>query len=109
MPLPSIGLGVKEFREVAIYGQMAEESDSDEEMFAKLQIMYEKLREHEKDDPQHNGMTPEQRVIEEANYMIDTAALTGANWSEIRPKLAEVYKSAGRDDIASFVNPTNTP
>jgi len=111
MPLPSIGLGAQEFREVGIYGQLAEESDTDEEIFAKLQIMYEKMREHETDDPRsaNSSMTPEQIAFDEANYLIDTAALTGANWSEIRPKLAEIYKSVGRDDIASFVNPTNTP
>ena len=53
-------------------------------------------------------MTPEQKAIDEANYLIDTAALTGANWNEIRPELAKIYKSIGREDIASFVNPTNT-
>jgi len=109
MPLPSIGLDVKEFRDVGIYGQMAEESDTDQEVFAKLQIMYEKMREHETDDPlaANNDMTPEQKAMEDANYLIDTAVLTGANWSEMRPKLAEIYKSVGRDDIATFVNPTN--
>jgi hypothetical protein len=111
MPLPSIGLDVKAFRDVGIFGQLAEESDSDEEIFAKLQIMYEKMRDHENEDPRsgNNGMTPEQRAIDDANYLIDTAALTGANWSEIRPKLAEIYRSVGRDDIATFVNPTNAP
>ena len=109
MPLPSIGLGVEEFRDVGIYGQIAEESDTDEEIFAKLQIIYEKMREHETEDPRsaNNDMTPEQKAIEDANYLIDTVALTGANWSEMRPKLAEIYKSVGRDDIATFVNPTN--
>jgi hypothetical protein len=111
MPLPSIGLSAKEFRDVGIYGQIAEKSDTDEEIFAKLQIMYEKMREHENEDPRsaNNDMTPEQKAIDEANYLLDTAALTGANWSEIRPKLAEIYKSVGREDIATFVNPTNTP
>lgn len=99
MPLPSIGLGTKEFREVGIYGQLAEDSDTDEEVLAKMQIMYEKMRDHENEDPRsaNNDMTPEQKAIDEANYLIDTAALTGANWSEIRPKLAEIYNSVGRD------------
>jgi len=111
MPLPSIGFGVKEFRDVGINGQIAEESDTDEEVFAKIQIMYEKMREHETEDPRsaNSDMTPEQRAIDEANYLIDTAALTGAKWSEIRPKIAEIYKSVGRDDFAAFVNPTNSP
>ena len=111
MPLPSIGLGVKEFRDVGIYGQIAEESDTDEEVLAKLQIMYEKMRDHETEDPRsgNNDMTPEQKAIDEANYILDTAALTGANWIETRPKLAEIYKSVGRDDIATFVYPSNLP
>lgn len=111
MSLPSIGLGAKEFREVGINAQLASESDSDEEVFAKIQIMYEKMREHENEDPRsaNNDMTPEQKAIDEANYLLDTAALTGANWSEVRPKIAEIYKSVGRTDIATFVNPTDSP
>mmetsp|Transcript_17079 Transcript_17079/g.27723 ORF Transcript_17079/g.27723 Transcript_17079/m.27723 type:complete len:115 (+) Transcript_17079:2187-2531(+) len=107
MPLPSIGLDVDEFREVAILGQIAEESDTDEEVFAKLQAMYEKIREHEREDPMsgNNDMTPEQKAIDEANYLLDTIALTGANWKEIRPRLAEIYRSVGRDDMAEYVNP----
>jgi hypothetical protein len=108
LPLPSIGLTVDEFREVAILGQIADPTDSDEEILAKLQAMYEKMREHENDDPMASGsndMSPEQMALDQANYLLDTAALTGANWSEVRSKLAEVYKSVGRDDMAEFVNP----
>jgi Zn-dependent M16 (insulinase) family peptidase len=99
---------VDEFREVAILGQIADPTDSDEEILAKLQAMYEKMREHENDDPMASGsndMSPEQMALDQANYLLDTAALTGANWSEVRSKLAEVYKSVGRDDMAEFVNP----
>jgi len=111
MPLPSIGLDAQAFRDVGIFGQLAEESDSDEEIFAKVQIMYEKMRDHENEDPRsaNSEMSPEQKAMDDANYLIDTAALTGSNWSEIRPKLAEIYRSVGRDDIATFVNPTNMP
>eukprot|EP00536_Pseudo-nitzschia_multiseries_P002289 jgi/Psemu1/235574/estExt_Genewise1.C_300137 len=112
MPLSSIGLDAKDFRDVGIYGQLAEESDSDEEVFAKLQIMYEKMRDHENEDPRagNSDMTPEQKAIDDANYLLDITSLTGSNWSEIRPKLAEIYKSVGRDDMANFVHPAgNTP
>lgn len=107
LPLPSIGLSIDDFREVAIYGKIAEESDSDEEVMAKLQVMYEKIREHEKDeDPRAAASkTPEQAALDEANYILDRVALTGGKWGEVRPKLAEIYKSVGRDDMASFVNP----
>jgi hypothetical protein len=108
LPLPSIGLTVDDFREVAVLAQLADRSDSDEEIMAKLQSMYEKMREHESDDPQSAGshkMTPEQKVIDEANYILDTVALTGAKWSKVRPQLADLYRSVGRDDMANFVNP----
>ena len=107
MPLPSIGLSINDFRQVAILGQMADESDSDAEMMAKLQIMYEKIREHERDeDPRSQAAkSPEQAALDEANYLLDRAALTGGKWSEVRPQLAAIYKSVGRDDMATFVNP----
>lgn len=107
MPLPSIGLTTEEFRQVAILSRAAEDSDSDEEVMAKLQAMYEKMRQHENDDPRssNNDMSPEQRAMEAANYLLDTVAMTGSKWSEARPKLAEIYKSVGRDDMASFVCP----
>ena len=61
------------------------------------------------EDPTSRAVRDYEKAIDEANYLIDTAALTGANWSEIRPKLAEIYKSVGRTDIANFVNPSNSP
>ena len=106
LPLPSIGLDTSDFKDVAILGQLASEEDSIDECMAKLQTMYEKMRQHEQDeDPRtSSSKTKEQSAIDEANYLLDTTALVGSNWSEIRPKLAEIYKSAGRNDMASFVN-----
>jgi hypothetical protein len=108
MPLPSIGLTIDDFREVAILAEIADPSDSDETVMAKIQVMYEKLREHETDGPRSSGsndMTPEQMALDKANYLLDRTALTGANWSEIRSKLSDIYKSVYRDDLADFVNP----
>ena len=107
MPLPSIGLSINDFRQVAILGQLAEEADSDAEVMAKLETMYEKIREHERDeDPRSQAAkSPEQAALDEANYLLDRAALTGGKWSEVRPQLAAIYKSVGRDDMATFVNP----
>ena len=107
LPLPSIGLSVDDFRDVAILGKLAEKTDSDEEIMAKLQIMYEKIREHEQDEDPRSAAskTPEQAALDEANYLLDRVALSGGKWSEVRPKLAEIYKSVGRDDMANFVNP----
>jgi hypothetical protein len=110
MPLPSIGLTTDQFKEVAVLGQIADESDSMPEVMAKLQTMYEKTREHDQqEDPRGSqGKTPEQSAFEEANYILDVVSLTGGSWGEVRPKLAEIYKSVGRDDMADFVNPKSS-
>lgn len=110
IPLPSIGLSEDDFRSVALLGQLAEESDSMEEAMAKLQIMYEKIRDHEQDEDPRSAAnkTPEQAALDEANYLLDRAALTGGKWSEIRPELAKIYKSVGRNDMANFVNPSSS-
>lgn len=105
LPLPSIGLTVDDFRDVAVLGKIAEKTDTDDEVMAKLLSMYEKIREHEQDEDPRSAAskTPEQAAFDEANYLLDRAALSGGNWSEIRPKLAEIYQSVGRDDMANFV------
>lgn len=107
LPLPSIGLSIDEFREVAILGKIADDSDTDEEVMAKLQIMYEKIREHEQDeDPRSQASkSPEQAALDEANYLLDRVALSGGKWSKVRPELAKIYKSVGRDDMVAFVKP----
>ncbi len=110
LPLPSIGLSVDDFREVAILGKIAETTDSDDVVMAKLKVMYEKIREHEQDEDPRSAAskTPEQAAFDEANYLLDRAALSGGQWSDIRPKLAEIYKSVGRADMANFVKPTSS-
>ncbi|CAB9519715.1 expressed unknown protein [Seminavis robusta] len=107
LPLPTIGLTREDFKEVAVLGLIADKGDSEEEAMVKLQVMYEKIREHEKeDDPQANqGMTPEQMAADEANYLLDTTALTGGPWRDTRAKLAEIFRSVGKEDMAAFVNP----
>eukprot|EP00526_Cylindrotheca_closterium_P030217 CAMPEP_0113640820 /NCGR_PEP_ID=MMETSP0017_2-20120614/21425_1 /TAXON_ID=2856 /ORGANISM="Cylindrotheca closterium" /LENGTH=326 /DNA_ID=CAMNT_0000552123 /DNA_START=192 /DNA_END=1168 /DNA_ORIENTATION=+ /assembly_acc=CAM_ASM_000147 len=77
LPLPSIGMTIDDFREAAILGQIAEESDSNEEVLAKMQRMYEKIRESEQEDPTgQQGKTPEQVAFDQANYILDNVALT---------------------------------
>lgn len=107
LPLPSIGLTPEDYKEVAVLGQIASADDSPEEATAKLLIMYEKLRaaEEEEEQPGTNNKTPEQQAIDEANYLLDTVALTTRDWSEVRPRIAEIYASCGREDMAQFVNP----
>jgi hypothetical protein len=111
MPLSTIGLTMDEFRDVAVLGHIADPSDSDQEVSAKLQAMYEKMRQHETKDPRSSGSnerTPAQIALDEANYILDTTTLTGSKWSAIRPKLAKIYKSVGKHDMAKFVNPMAT-
>ena len=110
LPLPSIGLNEQDFKDVAILGQIANANDSDsmDEIMAKLQAMYEKMRQHEQEEdprtaPGETQKTQEQKAIDEANYLLDITSLTGGKWDDIRPKLAEIYKKAGRNDMASFV------
>jgi hypothetical protein len=107
LPLPSIGLDTEDFREVAMLGQIAEESDSDEEAIAKLQRMYEKIRAHEQEeDPRSAGAkTPEQQANDEATYLLDSVALSGGSWKDVRPKVAKIYADVGLKDMANFVNP----
>jgi hypothetical protein len=108
LPIASIGMTKKDLREVAELAQLVDESASDEEALSALSALYEKIREHdrEEDASSTTGMTKEQAAIEDANYLLDTVALTGeGNWSKIRPKLGEIYSTAGRDDMADFVDP----
>ena len=105
LPLPSIGMTQEDFNEVATLAKLVDDPKANAN--AALLEMYEKIREHEKEeDPAaQQGRTPEQMAIDEANYLLDTTTLTGGKWSEIRPKLDEIYRSVGRDDMADFVNP----
>jgi len=107
LPLPTIGLTREDFKEVAVLGLLANKGDSTTDAIAKLKDMYEKIREHEKeDDPQANqGMTPEQMAANEANYLLDTTALAGGKWRDTRQQLAEIFRSVGKEDMAKFVNP----
>lgn len=107
LPLTTIGLALDDFKEVAVLGLIAEKDDSMDVVLSKLQDMYEKIREHEKeDDPQANqGMTPEQLAADEANYLLDTTALTGGSWRETRAPLAEIFRKVHKSEMAGFVNP----
>mmetsp|Transcript_1088 Transcript_1088/g.1589 ORF Transcript_1088/g.1589 Transcript_1088/m.1589 type:complete len:436 (-) Transcript_1088:1126-2433(-) len=105
MPLPSMGMTEEDFAEVSRLAGLADEKDSTEEAMAKLQAMYEKIRKHEQDqnEGESSGISPQQEAIEDANHILDTTALSGSNWSEVRPKLAEIYRSVGKEDMAKFV------
>jgi len=108
VPLSTLGMSDDDFKEVAVLGKVAQETDSMDEVLAKMQIYYQKLRQHEDEDPgASGGKTPEQSAIDEANYFLDTISLSKTcNWSDARHELAEMYASAGREDMATFVDPS---
>mmetsp|Transcript_57785 Transcript_57785/g.172474 ORF Transcript_57785/g.172474 Transcript_57785/m.172474 type:complete len:213 (+) Transcript_57785:757-1395(+) len=109
LPIPSVGLDEEDFAEVARLAGVAEEGDSTAEAVEKMREMYEKIRDHEKEDEKTQGqMTPEQAAIDEANYLLDTTAFTGGNWEDIRSKLGDIYQEGGKDEMAQYVNPSRT-
>jgi len=111
LPVPSMGLDEEEFAEVARLARLAEEGDSTEEAMVQMKVMYDKIREHEKEGesgPGQTSKTREQEAIDEANYLLDETAFTGGDWAGVRSKLAEIYREAGREDMAEFVKPSWT-
>lgn len=107
MPLPTMGMTFEDFKEVAVLGQIAEKSDSMDTALSKIQEMYGKMKEIEKEDDPHNGKTPEQVVIDEANELIDVTALSGAKWRSIRAELGKQFRSVAREDMANYVDLTS--
>lgn len=104
LPLWTIGMDASDFEEVAVLGQMCEASDPPATAMAKLKEMYDLIKQVEEDDPHASGKTREQQVIDEATDLMNDAVLTGKEWRSIRPKLVELYKSIGREDMASFID-----
>jgi hypothetical protein len=103
LPLPTIGMELKDFEEVAVLGQMAKASDSQAVRIEKLKEMYDLLKQVEEEDPQ-SGKSAKQIAIEEANSLIDETALAGKDWSAIRKVLGKILRSANLEDMAKFVD-----
>ena len=99
LPLPSMGLTRKDFVEVAKMSQLEGTAD---DLLSGMLDMYEKIREHERDD-NSGDKTPKQTAMEDANYLLDVACLTGKNYGDIREKIASIYRDAGMEDDAKFV------
>ncbi|KAL7466870.1 hypothetical protein ACHAXS_007144 [Conticribra weissflogii] len=102
MPLPSMGLTKEDFVDVAKMAEFASPNDSADEALAKMLEMYEKIREHEKED-NSGDKTPKQMAMEDANYLLDVACLTGQKYGEVRKQIAKIYREAGMDEMAAFV------
>mmetsp|Transcript_10922 Transcript_10922/g.16362 ORF Transcript_10922/g.16362 Transcript_10922/m.16362 type:complete len:397 (-) Transcript_10922:38-1228(-) len=110
VPLSSSGLTMDDFASISLLAGLCEEGDSTEEAIAKMQVMYEKIREHEKEEEgtpnQASGKTPEQSALDEATYLLDRTAMAGAKWATIRSELADIYEGAEKSDMAKFVDPS---
>mmetsp|Transcript_4705 Transcript_4705/g.8091 ORF Transcript_4705/g.8091 Transcript_4705/m.8091 type:complete len:397 (-) Transcript_4705:1604-2794(-) len=103
MPLPSMGLTVSDFATVSKMAQYADAADNTETALQKLRDMYEKIREHEQDD--NNGdKSVKQTAMEDANYLLDIACLTGQKYGEVREEIANIYRSAGMESDADFAD-----
>lgn len=104
LPLPTIGMSWADFEEVAMLGQMADECDSPEAALKKLRDMYMLIKQVEDDDPHASARTAAQQVLDDANNLLNDTVLAGKEWSSIRPKLGELFRSIGRDDMAAFID-----
>uniref|UniRef100_A0A7S2LDE2 Uncharacterized protein n=1 Tax=Skeletonema marinoi TaxID=267567 RepID=A0A7S2LDE2_9STRA len=103
MPLPSMGLTVSDFATVSKMAQYADAADNTETALQKLRDMYEKIREHEQDE--NNGdKSVKQTAMEDANYLLDIACLTGQKYGEVREEIANIYRSAGMESDADFAD-----
>lgn len=103
MPLPSMGLTVSDFATVSKMAQYADAADNTETALQKLRDMYENIREHEQDD--NNGdKSVKQTAMEDANYLLDIACLTGQKYGEVRGEIANIYRSAGMESDADFAD-----
>ena len=101
MPLPSMGLARKDFVDVArMAGLDGSDAAGGTELDGMLE-MYEKIREHEREE-NDGDKTVKQTAMEDANYLLDVACLTGQKYGEVRGKIAEIYRAAGMEDDACF-------
>jgi hypothetical protein len=41
--------------------------------------------------------------MEDANYLLDIASLTGQSYGEVRSEIAKIYREAGMEADADFV------
>ncbi|KAL7525684.1 hypothetical protein ACHAXR_001114 [Thalassiosira sp. AJA248-18] len=102
MPLPSMGLTRKDFVDVAKMAGFADAEDDGDEALNKMLEFYEKIRQHERDE-NSGDKTVKQTAMEDANYLLDVACLTGQKYGEVRGEIAKIYREAGMEDDARFV------
>ena len=101
MPLPSMGLTASDFASISKMAGFADTGDDKETSLQKMRDMYEKIREHEQDE-NSGDKTVKQTAMEDANYLLDIASLTGQKYGEVRNQIATIYREAGMESDAEF-------
>ena len=108
LPVPSLGMLDEDYVDVSRLAGLSDPGDSTSDALEELRIMYEKIRQRSEEEgagPGQNSKTPEQEAIDEANYLLDRLSLGGGDWASVRSDLGRIYRAAGREDMASFVDP----
>jgi hypothetical protein len=103
MSLPTIGMNMVDFEEVAMLGNMSNEFDTPETALQKLGDMYRLIQSVEKDDDKI-VKNPKELALDEASALINDTVLERKDWSSIRPQLAQIFRTIGREDMATFVD-----
>lgn len=107
LPISSSSFQTSDLQNISKIAGLSDESDDMDGTLAKMQEMYEKIRESEKEEEgtqTAGSRTPEQVALDEATYFLDRAAMSGASWKDVRSDLAEIYEQAMRPDMSIFVD-----
>lgn len=104
LPLSTIGMEFEDFREVAVLGQLVDETSSVDDAMIKICEMCSKLKEVDEKDPQKAEKSQIQVVFEEADRLMSDAIFKKQQWGTIRPALGTLFRSAGCNDLASFID-----
>jgi hypothetical protein len=102
MPLPTLGLKRGEYVDVARMAGYALPEDDGNIAMARMLEMYETIREHEGND-NAGDKTPKQKAIEDADYVLDVACLMGRRYGDVRGEVAAIYRGAGMEEDARFM------
>jgi hypothetical protein len=102
MSLPTIGMNMADFEEVATLANLSNEFDTPDTALQKLGDMYRLIQSVEKDDDKI-VKNPVELALDEASALINDTVLERKDWSSIRPQLAQIFRSIGKEDMATFV------
>jgi hypothetical protein len=103
MSLPTIGMNLADYEEVATLGNMSNEFDTPITALQKLGDMYKLIKSVEKDDDKV-VKNPVELALDEANDLINDTVLECKEWSSVRPQLSQLFRSIGREDMAAFID-----